>query len=75
YKIDKNVLDYCIFCHTSNEQGHKKMLQFLNATPLLNLNLRLGEGTGVAVAFPIVKSAICFLNEMATFKSAHISEA
>ncbi|WP_233899048.1 nicotinate-nucleotide--dimethylbenzimidazole phosphoribosyltransferase [Tenacibaculum piscium] len=73
--INKNVLDYCIFCHTSGEQGHEKMLQFLNVKPLLNIGLRLGEGTGSAIAFPIVKSAVSFLNEMATFKSANISEA
>ncbi|MCF2873896.1 MULTISPECIES: nicotinate-nucleotide--dimethylbenzimidazole phosphoribosyltransferase [unclassified Tenacibaculum] len=73
--IDKNVLDYCIFCHTSGEQGHEKMLDFLKVKPLLNLGLRLGEGTGAAIAFPIVKSAISFLNEMATFKSANVSEA
>lgn len=73
--INKNVLDYCIFCHTSGEQGHKKMLAFLNTTPLLNIGLRLGEGTGSAVAFPIVNAAVSFLNEMATFKSANVSEA
>ncbi|WP_233897127.1 nicotinate-nucleotide--dimethylbenzimidazole phosphoribosyltransferase [Tenacibaculum piscium] len=73
--INKNILDYCIFCHTSGEQGHEKMLQFLNAKPLLNIGLRLGEGTGSAIAFPIVKAAVSFLNEMATFKSANVSEA
>lgn len=75
YYIDKNIIEYCIFSHTSGEQGHKKMLSHLNTTPLLNLGMRLGEGSGVAVAFPIVKSAIAFLNEMATFKSASVSEA
>lgn len=73
--IDKNVLDYCLYCHTSGEQGHEKMLQFLNAKPLLNIGLRLGEGTGSAIAFPIVQAAVNFLNEMATFKSANVSEA
>lgn len=73
--IDKNVLDYCIFCHTSNENGHQKMLAFLNVSPLLNLNMRLGEGSGVAVAFPLIESAVAFLNEMASFKSANVSEA
>ena len=73
--INKNVLEYCIFCHTSGEQGHEKMLIFLNAKPLLNIGLRLGEGTGSAIAFPIVKAAVSFLNEMATFKSANVSEA
>lgn len=75
FTIDKNVLDYCIFCHTSNENGHQKMLVFLNATPLLNLNMRLGEGSGAAVAFPLIKSAVLFLNEMASFESANVSEA
>lgn len=75
HAIDKNILEYCIFSHTSGEQGHQKMLDFLNATPLLNLGLRLGEGTGSAMAFPIVQSAVNFLNEMASFKSANISEA
>ncbi|WP_299157558.1 nicotinate-nucleotide--dimethylbenzimidazole phosphoribosyltransferase [uncultured Tenacibaculum sp.] len=73
--INKNVLEYCIFCHTSGEQGHEKMLGFLKTKPLLNIGLRLGEGTGAAIAFPIVKSAVSFLNEMATFKSANVSEA
>lgn len=75
HAIDKNCLDYCIFSHTSGEQGHEKMLNYLQAKPLLNLGLRLGEGSGVAVAYPIIKSAVNFLNEMATFKSANVSEA
>ena len=73
--INKNILDYCIFAHTSGEQGHEKMLSFLQVEPLLNLGMRLGEGSGAAVAFPIIKSAITFLNNMATFKSANVSEA
>lgn len=75
HALNSNILDYCIFCHTSGEQGHTKMLNYLNATPLINLGLRLGEGTGCAVAFPIIKSSVNFLNEMATFKSANVSEA
>jgi nicotinate-nucleotide--dimethylbenzimidazole phosphoribosyltransferase len=73
--VDKNVLDYCIFTHSSGEQGHQKVLDYLQVTPVLNLGLRLGEGTGAAVAFPIIKSAVLFLNEMATFESANVSEA
>jgi nicotinate-nucleotide--dimethylbenzimidazole phosphoribosyltransferase len=73
--IDKNVLDYCVFTHSSGEQGHQKVLDFLHVKPILNLGLRLGEGTGAAVAFPIIKSAVLFLNEMATFESANVSEA
>lgn len=73
--LDKNVLDYCIFAHSSGEQGHQKMLDFLKVQPILNLGLRLGEGTGAAIAFPVIKAAVQFLNEMATFESANVSEA
>jgi nicotinate-nucleotide--dimethylbenzimidazole phosphoribosyltransferase len=66
------LLNNCIFSHISNEQGHLKMLQFLNAKPILNLGLRLGEGTGAAMALPVVQSAINFLNEMANFESAGV---
>jgi len=67
------VLDYCIFAHTSGEQGHQKMLDFLEKKPLINLKMRLGEGTGVAVAYPIINAAVAFLNEMASFESAGVS--
>lgn len=73
HALHQNVLDYCIFAHTSEEQGHQKMLQFLDKKPLVNLGMRLGEGTGVAVAYPIIKSAVAFLNNMASFESANIS--
>jgi len=72
-QINPNVLDYCIFSHQSNEQGHKLMLNFLNAEPLLHLDLRLGEGTGAAVALPILQSAVNFLNEMSSFEDAGVS--
>lgn len=71
-EINKNVLDYCLFSHVSNEQGHIKMLDFLNATPILNLGLRLGEGTGAAIAYPIIQSAEIFVNQMASFESAGV---
>ncbi len=67
------ILEYCIFSHESDEQGHKKMLAYLGATPLLRLGLRLGEGTGCALAYPLVASAGAFLNSMATFSSAGVS--
>jgi len=73
--LDTNILDYCIFTHTSGEQGHKKMLSYLNKESLLNLSLRLGEGTGCAISYPIIEASINFLNNMATFKSANVSEA
>lgn len=74
HALNKNVLDYCIFSHTSGEQGHKKMLRFLNVTTILNLGLRLGEGTGAALAIPTLKAGVAFLNDMASFESAGVSE-
>ncbi len=71
--IDKKVLDYCVYAHNSNEKGHQKMLNFLKAKPLLALDLRLGEGTGVALAIPLLKAAVNFLNDMASFESAGVS--
>jgi len=71
--INKHVLKYCIFCHQSDEHGHAAMLQTLEAEPILKLNMRLGEGTGVALAYPIVEAAVNFLNEMASFESAGVS--
>lgn len=72
-KLDDDVVNYCIFAHTSGEQGHEKMLQYLNAKPLLNLGMRLGEGTGAALAIPLIQSAVNFLNEMASFETAGIA--
>jgi nicotinate-nucleotide--dimethylbenzimidazole phosphoribosyltransferase len=71
--INKNVLDYCIFTHQSDEQGHALMLKKLKAAPVLQLGMRLGEGTGAAVAYPLIQSAVAFLNEMASFESAGVS--
>jgi nicotinate-nucleotide--dimethylbenzimidazole phosphoribosyltransferase len=68
------ILDYCVFAHCSNETGHQQMLDALGAKPLLNLGLRLGEGTGCALALPLLHAAVNFLNQMATFESAQVSE-
>ena len=68
------VLDYCVFAHCSEEPGHARQLAHLGARPLLHLGLRLGEGTGAALAFPLVQAAVDFLNEMASFGQAGVSE-
>ena len=72
YNLYPTVLDYCVFSHVSSEQGHQALLKVLNAKPLLNLDLRLGEGSGIAVAYPLIQSAVLFLNEMATFADAGV---
>ncbi|KIG04104.1 nicotinate-nucleotide--dimethylbenzimidazole phosphoribosyltransferase [Caballeronia concitans] len=72
-KIAPEVLDYCVFAHASNEAGHARMLAHFNAAPLLQLDLRLGEGTGAALALPILRAAVAFVDEMASFDSAGVS--
>ncbi len=74
YQLYPTVLEYCVFSHVSSEQGHQALLATLNAKPLLNLDLRLGEGSGIALAFPLIQSAVLFLNEMATFVDAGVDE-
>ncbi len=66
---------YLLASHRSAERGHQRMLELLDKKPLLDLNLRLGEGTGAALAMPIVEAALRILDEMATFTSAGISES
>ncbi len=73
-RIEPNVLDYVIFCHKSAEAGHAVQLRALNADPLLDIGMRLGEGTGAMVAYPLLCSAIHFMNEMASFESAGVSK-
>lgn len=72
--IAPSVANNSIFAHCSGEQGHQKMLDHLGAKPLLQLGMRLGEGTGAALAIPLVQSAVLFVNEMASFASAGVSE-
>ncbi|KFI09035.1 nicotinate-nucleotide--dimethylbenzimidazole phosphoribosyltransferase [Massilia sp. BSC265] len=72
-RLQPAILDYCVFAHASSENGHRLMLEALGAEPLLQLGLRLGEGTGSALALPLLHAAANFLNEMATFASAQVS--
>ncbi|WP_413489802.1 nicotinate-nucleotide--dimethylbenzimidazole phosphoribosyltransferase [Shewanella baltica] len=71
-QIAPNVRDYLIFAHQSDEQGHLRMLEFLQAKPLLSLGLRLGEGTGAALALPLIQASVNFYNQMASFSDAGI---
>jgi len=74
-RMHKTVLDYAVACHRSAEPGHAAQLRAFDATPLLDLGLRLGEGTGAALAWPLVRAAAAFLTEMASFDSAQVTEA
>lgn len=69
------VLQRCVFAHRSGERGHALMLAHLRAEPLLDLGLRLGEGSGAALAWPLLVSACALLGEMASFDSAGVATA
>jgi len=73
-RLQPAVLQRCVFAHRSNENGHRLMLEALQARPLLDLGLRLGEGSGAALAWPLLESACRILREMASFASAGVSE-
>jgi nicotinate-nucleotide--dimethylbenzimidazole phosphoribosyltransferase len=66
--------DYMIAAHVSHERGHKLMLEWLGLNPLLDMNLRLGEGTGAALAFHLIDASTRILREMATFDEAGVSD-
>jgi nicotinate-nucleotide--dimethylbenzimidazole phosphoribosyltransferase len=68
-----DAVPYVVFAHRSKEPGHRLMLEALGAEPLVDLDLRLGEGTGALLAFPLLRNACAMLNDMATFESAGIS--
>ena len=72
-KLQPTVLQRCVFAHRSGERGHALMLAYLKAEPLLDLGLRLGEGSGAALAWPLLQSACAILREMASFESAGVT--
>ena len=73
-ELNKNVLHYAVFGHQGDEAGHKLVLEYLNAKPILSLGLRLGEGTGAICAYPIVDSAVRMINEMNSFKEIQVTK-
>jgi nicotinate-nucleotide--dimethylbenzimidazole phosphoribosyltransferase len=72
-KLEPSVLNYCVFGHCSAEHAHRALLQHLRVQPLLDLGMRLGEGSGAAVALPVVQAAVSLFTEMATFEGAGVS--
>jgi nicotinate-nucleotide--dimethylbenzimidazole phosphoribosyltransferase len=72
-RLDRRVLDYCVFGHCSAEHAHGALLEHLEAEPLLDLGMRLGEGTGAAMALSAVRGALALFTDMATFESAGVS--
>ncbi len=73
-RLAPGVAQYAVFAHHSVEPGHAHLLKSLNAEPLLNMGMRLGEGSGAALAYPLLQSACAIINEMASFSDAGISE-
>ncbi len=74
YQLEPKVKNYMIAAHCSLEQGHRVVLNHIGLKPILDLNLRLGEGTGAALGINIVEASIKIITEMATFKSAAVSQ-
>ncbi|RYF21324.1 MAG: nicotinate-nucleotide--dimethylbenzimidazole phosphoribosyltransferase, partial [Comamonadaceae bacterium] len=72
-RLQPAVLERCVFAHRSGERGHALMLAQMQAEPLLDLGLRLGEGSGAALAWPLLQSACLVLAEMASFESAGVA--
>jgi nicotinate-nucleotide--dimethylbenzimidazole phosphoribosyltransferase len=67
--------DYLFFSHLSRERGHRRMMEFFDARPIVDLDMCLGEGTGAAIAIDIISAAVRIYNEMATFESASVSRS
>ena len=74
-KINSNAREWMLFSHNSAEPGHQLVLKSLNAEPLLSLQMRLGEGSGAAVALGLLRAACALHNQMATFEEAGVTDA
>jgi len=74
-EMNDNFLHYTQFCHQSEEQAHQRLLAKMEAKPLLSIGMRLGEGSGVTVAYPLLVSALTFFNEMASFADAGVDDS
>lgn len=73
-EIDPEVRAHCVFSHCSAETGHRKLLAHLDARPLLDLQMRLGEGTGAALAWPLIDATARLMTQMASFESAGVTD-
>jgi len=73
-RMDPRVLDYCVFAHRSAEYAHSALLEHLHVRPMLDLGMRLGEGSGAAIALPLVRAAVALFTQMATFEGAGVSD-
>ena len=72
FEVNPLVKEYAIFAHSSMEPGHAKMLEYLGAEPVLNLDLRLGEGSGAALVYPVVEVCVAMLNHMTSFAETKV---
>ncbi len=72
-RVEPGIVGRCIYSHCSAEHAHRRLLDLLGAAPLLDLGLRLGEGSGAALAWPLVESSVRLLADMASFESAAVS--
>jgi nicotinate-nucleotide--dimethylbenzimidazole phosphoribosyltransferase len=73
-RMDPKVLNYCVFAHRSAEHAHCALLDHLRVRPMLDLGMRLGEGSGAAIALPLVRAAVALFTQMATFEGAGVSD-
>jgi len=73
-RLYPDILPYCIFGHCGDETGHRRLLSYMQARPLLDMGLRLGEGSGSICAYPLVESAVRMINEMHSFQQASVTK-